>query len=443
VDVPEVRFTSLGEDRIAYQVLGEGPIDLLYLSSLSIECIDTRWEYPPYVSFLRRLASFTRLILFDPRGIGASDPLPLEAMPRWEGWADDARAVLDAVGAEQAAFLGSTDAGPIALLFAATQPARTRALVVANTGARFMRAPDYPWGLGDADAEAIIARGRQGWGIEPWPAYMHPDADPAFVKWAARSSRLSCTARSMVAHMRAVISMDVRAALPTIQAPTLVLHRKGAFYPTVEQGRDVAERIPAARFVEVPGRDALVFTKPNAQILDAIEEFLTGTGPAAATSRTLAAILFTDIVGSTDRAARLGDRRWGNLLETHDAITRTVVEEHGGRLVKSTGDGALSIFDGPGRAIRCTFVLRDALQPLGIDIRAGLHTGEIEQRGDDVVGIGVHVAARVLDYAGPGELIVSAAVPLLVTGSGIEFDDRGEQQLKGVPGSWRVFAVEG
>lgn len=443
MEVPETRFAKFGPDRIAYQVLGEGPLDLIYMSTRGTCCIDVRWEYPPAATFLRRLASFSRLITFDPRGVGASDRIALELLPTWEEWAEDAKAVLDAVGSRRTAILAETDSVPIAALFAATQPDRTQALVLYDGAARFLKAPDYHWGLTESDVDSILASLGEVYGTDAFARLTSPEADVAMARWFSKASRLSCSPKGWVSYMRGIQGMDIREVLPTIRVPTLVLHRQDAPYITLEQGRDLADRIPGARFEPVPGSDNFPFTNPNTQILNHIEEFLTGAGPRAEADRALAAVLFTDIVGSTEQAVSVGDRRWRNLLESHDAITRTVVDEHGGRLVKSTGDGVLATFDGPGRAILCAAALRDALQPLGIEIRSGLHTGEIELRGDDIGGIGVHVAARVLDYAGPSELLVSAAIPMLVTGSGLEFEDRGEHDLKGVPGPWRLFAVKG
>jgi class 3 adenylate cyclase len=415
-EIPETRFTKVGETRIAYQVVGEGPPDLLWLSGLG-EPLDARWDYPPCASFVRRLASFSRLIMFDRRGVGASDPVPLESLPSWEGWADDATAVLDAVGSTRTILLGSIQGGPTAIMFAATRPERTQALILAVTAARFLRADDYPWGQTPEEADSIADFLAEHWGTEDAAIVGFPNHadDPDFRHWLAKSCRLSCSAQEMVTYMRQDNPTDVRQILPSIQVPTLVLHRN----------------------------DLSIYTKPNAQILAHIEEFLTGDAPKVGTNRVPASVLFTDIVGSTERAAALGDQRWNSLLWSHDAVTQAVMDQHGGRLVRPTGDGVLATFDGPGRAIRCGFALRDALDPLGIAIRAGLHTGEVELRGDDIGGIGVHVAARVLEQAEPGELLASAAVPLLVAGSGIEFEDRGEHELKGVPGSWRLYAVEG
>lgn len=443
--IPETSYAKLGEDRIAYQVLGEGPPDIVFMSALGA-CIEMYWEWPPFAAFLRRLASFGRLIVFDRRGMGASDPVALEALPSWEDWADDARAVLDAVGSDRAVILGTVEGGPTALLFAATHPERTQALVLANTTARFSTDVDYPWGLAEADVDNAVALLEDVWGTEAFTSFGFPELanDPAFVHWNGRMARMACSPRAASVYLRAVQRIDVRTVLPSIQVPTLVLHRKDASWITVDQGRYLAEHIPGARFVVLPGTELSPgFSKRPGPILDHIEEFVTGAAPVAATDRVLAAVLFTDIVGSTERAAALGDRRWRGLLESHDAVARTVIDQHHGRLVKTTGDGVLATFDGPGRAIRCGIALRDTLDPLGITIRAGLHTGEVELLRDDIGGIGVHVAARVLDHAGPGELLVSGAVPPLVVGSRIEFEDRGEYELKGVPGTWHLFAVEG
>jgi pimeloyl-ACP methyl ester carboxylesterase len=443
-EAPETRFAKLGQGRIAYQVVGEGPPDLVWFAGLG-EPIDARWDYPPCASFVRRLASFSRLIMIDRRGMGASDPVPVEALPSWEGWADDAVAVLDAVGSERAIVLGASNGGPAAIMLAATRPERTQALVLANTTARYLRADDYPWGITREDSDATAEFIGEHWGTEGLASIAYPSLadDAVFQRWMAKSCRMSCSGQEMATYIRQDSLIDVRHVLPAIQVPTLVLHRREAPFFTFDHGRYLAEHIPGARFVAIPGADLGIFTKPSAQILDHIEEFATGDAPSVGTGRALAAVLFTDIVGSTERAAALGDRRWSGLLGSHDVLAQAVVDQHGGRLVKLTGDGVLATFDGPGRAIRCGFALRDALEPLGITIRAGLHTGEVELRGDDIGGIGVHVAARVLEHAKPGELLVSAAVPLLVAGSGVEFDDRGDYELKGVPGTWRLFAVEG
>jgi class 3 adenylate cyclase len=385
------------------------------------------------------------LILFDRRGIGASDPVSLGALPSWERWVDDALAVLDAVGSQRTSILGGMDSGPTAVLFAATRPERAQALILVNTAARFLTDSDYPWGMAPSGWDDLGSFIEERWGTEAGAGLAVPDRadDVAYLRWQAKSQRISCSPREAATYQRQEHLVDVRQVLSSVRVPTLVLHRQNAPYIVVDQGRHLAESIPGARFASVSGADITFFTEPNAQILDHIEEFVTGIAPSAGPDRALAAILFTDIVGSTERAAALGDRRWRSLLESHDAIGRTVIDQHGGRLVKLTGDGMLATFDGPGRAIRCALAVRDALGLLGISIRAGLHTGEVELRGDDIGGIAVHVAARVLEHAMPGELLVSEAIPLLVAGSDIQFEDRGEQELKGVPRPWRLFAVEG
>jgi len=440
---PETRYARLGDDRIAYQVLGDGPIDLVYPPATG-ECIDLRWDWPVYADFLRSLASFTRLILFDRRGQGASDSVSFEPLSTWERWVDDARAVLDAVGSEGAAFMGLADSGPIAMLFAATQPDRTRALILGNATARFLTDSDYPWGLNQADVDGAVKVLEEVWGTEAFAAFGHPDAsrDPAFCRWYAKMTRLSAKPRDAGRFFHGTQFTDVRSVLPSIRVPTLVLHREQVAYLTIDQGRYLADRIPGARFEMVPGRDGGLFAEPNTEVIRHIEKFL-GTLPTTAPDRALAAVLFTDIVDSTAKAAALGDRHWRNLIESHEAIARTLIDQHRGRLVKMTGDGVLATFDGPGRAIQCAFAMRGALEALGVQIRAGLHTAEVELMGQDIGGIAVHIAARVLDRAQAGELLASAAVPLLVAGSDIAFEDRGEHELKGVPGSLRLYAVVG
>lgn len=441
---PETKFTRLGDDRIAYQVVGEGPVDLLYVPPTG-DSLDLRWDWPPYAAFLRRLSSFSRLIMFDRRGSGASDPISNEVLPQWEEWADDVRAVLDAAGSERAALYGSADAGPTAMLFAATEPERTQALILMTTSARFMTDSDYPLGLSPDVVDQALATLEEIWGTEAFADFGAGGdigVDEGFRRWFAKSNRAAYSPRAAIAYLRASQRIDVRAVLSSIRVPTLILHREDFPWLSVEHGRYLADHIPEAKFILVPGREAVPFAEPSDDSVREIEKFLTGASGVREADRVLAAVLFTDIVGSTERAAALGDRRWRDLLESHGTVARTVVEQHRGRFVKNTGDGLLVTFDGPGRAIRCANALREALRPLGIEIRAGLHTGEVELIGNDVGGIGVHVAARVLEHAAPGELLVSHAVPVLVTGSDIAFEDRGEHALKGVPGEWRLFAVQ-
>jgi class 3 adenylate cyclase len=441
-EIPETRFAFLGEDRIAYQVFGEGDIDLLYTSATG-DPIDLRWGWPAYASFLRRLGAQARVIMFDGRGSGSSDSASGEPLGNWERWADDARAVLDAVRSERAVLFGTADGGPVAILFAASHPARTRALILANTAAGFNFAPASPEPSWD-DARAAAEYTAQAWGTPALAEFTMPDAarDPAFVRWFGRSNRLSWSPRDASTLIQWMTQVDVRDALGSVRVPTLVLHREGYTAIPIELGRDLADHISGARLAVLPGRDGYLFTDPAAEGLRHIEEFLRGLRTVTESDRALAAILFTDFIGSTRQLSALGDRAWRNVLDSHDVIARTAVEQHGGRLVRTTGDGILATFDGPGRAIRCALALSDALQPLGVEIRAGLHTGEVENRGTGVDGIAVHIAARVVEAAAAGELLVSAAVPMLVAGAGFEFEDRGEHELKGIPGTWQLFAVK-
>jgi class 3 adenylate cyclase len=441
-EVPETRFASFGEDRIAYQVLGDGPVDLVLCPS-SGECIDLAWDWPPYAEFLRRLASVSRLIMFDRRGRGASDPVSGETLPSWELWAEEVRAVLDTVGSERAVVLGFADSGPTAILFAAIQPDRTQGLILANTAARGFRVDDNSPGQYPAEVAATNEIFERQWGTEDLAVLPDPDAarDSAFRRWSARSSRLAMTGKEASDYFRWLQHTDVRDVLPSLRVPTLVLHRENFKWYPAELGRAIAEQIPDAQFALVPGADSRLFSEPNAEILEHIKQFLTGLRAPTEADRALAAILFTDIVGSTERAAEVGDREWRNLIESHDVVVRTIVDQHQGRLIRTTGDGMLATFDGPGRAIHCASALRDALRPLGLEIRAGLHTGEVELTGADIAGIGVHIAARVLDHASSGQVLTSAAVPMLVAGSGIQFEDHGEHELKGIPGTWNLFAV--
>jgi class 3 adenylate cyclase len=431
-DIPETKFAKLGDDHIAYQVFGEGEVDLLWVGSTG-DGIDTRWYWPQYASFLRRLATDARIIMFDMRGSGASDAPSGESLPGWERWADEAGAVLDAVPSKRAVLLGSLDGGPTAILFAATHPARTRGLILGNTMAC--------WGNASPEVVKLL---EDTWGTEAMADFGAPDSahDPAFRRWLAMSGRQSLSPRDYRSHLQLDRTMDVSDVPGSVRVPCLVLHRQGWKYDPAEESEHLVDHIAGAHFASVPGNDGPLYTEPTAETLNHIGTFLRGLRGAIEPDRALAAILFTEIVGSTERASSLGDRQWRNLLETHDAVARTIVEQHRGKLVKMTGDGMLATFDGPGRAIRCAMALGDALRSLGLEIRAGIHTGEVEVRERDIAGIGVHIAARVLDFASPGELLVSAAVPMLVAGSGITFEDRGEHELKGISDTWRLFAVK-
>jgi class 3 adenylate cyclase len=437
----EVQYTRLGGSMIAYQTFGEGPPDLAVVAGIASH-IDAELDYQPSVRIYERLASFSRVIRFDRRGSGASDPLGTDAPPTWEDWSEDLRAVLDAAVAERAAVWARLDGGPMALIFAATYPERTTALILWNTTARWKAAEDYPFGLSVEATDNMIEFLAARWGSESMAALVDPTmgVEQQHRRWVARTSRASVTPQGMRALYRTRFEIDARAVLPLIQVPTLILHRRDSPYIPIEHGRYLAEHIPGARLVEIPGRD-LSWIEGYEAICDEIEEFLTGIRRAPASDRVLATVLFTDIVDSTKRAEALGDRRWRELLDSHDETARAGIDRFGGRFIKSTGDGVLATFDGPGKAIRCASDLVEAIRSIGLEIRAGLHTGEVEVRGTDVGGIAVHIGARVVSLAAPSEVLVSRTVTDLVAGSGIDFDDRGAHELKGVPGEWQLFAV--
>lgn len=443
---PTTKFAKLGNDRIGYQVLGDGPADLIFLTGMSSH-IDLRWEEPLNEYFLHRLASFTRLILFDRRGTGVSDPVPSDHLPTWEEWADDMRAVLDAVGSERTAIMAWVDGGPMAMLFAATYPERTTALLLAHTAAKYVRADDYPHGLAPEVAERLLQTVEELWGTEGFVSIAAPSRaqDDGFRQRYGRYLRAAARPREAAAQLRNLLSSDVRHVLPLIHCPTLVLNRNAYPLVTMDHARYLVDHISGARLVELEGTDGVLVTEHAGEILDRIEEFLSGIPGASVPDRILATVLFTDIVSSTERAASMGDRRWKAVLEVHDDITRDQVARFQGRFIESTGDGVLATFDRPGRAIRAAGAIQGSIRALGIDIRAGLHAGEIELREGRhrVGGIAVHIAARVMATAAPGEILVSSTVKDLVAGSGIEFRDRGMHDLKGLPGGWRLFAVEG
>jgi pimeloyl-ACP methyl ester carboxylesterase len=436
---PETRYAKSGDVNIAYQVLGDGPPDLVYVSGW-VSNLELMWDEPQYERFLNRLASFSRLTVFDKRGTGLSDPVPLDHLPTLEQRMDDVGAVMDAVGSERAAVFGNSEGGQMSLLFAATYPERTVALVTQGTFAKRLWSPDYPWAPTPEAREQDIRDLEASW-ADLDVTTLVPSADDAFKRRLAAYFRRSASPAVGAAFLRMNTQADLRAVLPTIRVPALVIHRTDDRDVNVEEGRWIASQIPGARYVELPGIDHVPWVGNQDEVLDEIEEFLTGVRPAPEPDRVLATVLFTDIAGSTARAVELGDRRWRELLEVHHAAVRRQLDRFRGREVDTAGDGFLATFDGPARGVRCARAIVDAVRDVGLDIRAGLHTGECELVNGGVRGIAVHTGARVAAQAGPGEVLVSSTVKDLTAGSGIEFEDRGEHELKGVPGEWRLYAV--
>ena len=440
---PETKYVAIGDADVAYQVLGEGPADLLFFIGLGSH-VEMAWENPDIADFLNKLASLRRLILLDRRGTGASDGVPRGAIPTWEEWTEDIEGVLNAVGSEQSSILATVDAGPIVVLYAATHPERVDSLVLCNSSARYLVADDYPIGFTPEALDFVVEFVRTHWGTPEFLAV----AGAAGAEDAARRDalaplfRASVTPRSAAAQYDYLLrNLDVRQVLPLLRAPTLVLNADNPSFLPAAMGRYISEHIEGSKFVALPGQDMLIFGQRNV-VFDEVAEFLTGTRPVTDIDRVLVSVLFTDIVGSTERAASLGDHRWRSLLDRHDQIVREQLRIFRGREVNTTGDGFVAAFDGPARAIRCGQAIIDATRAHGIELRLGLHTGECEVRGNDLGGLAVHIAARIGSLASPNEVLVSSTVKDLVVGSGIEFQDRGEHEMKGVPGSWRLFRVE-
>ena len=443
VTAPETRYAKSGEIQLAYQVIGAGPRDIVLITR-AYEPVDLLWDDPLAARGLRRLASMGRLIAFDPRGYGSSDSIGTETMPAMQAWTDDVGVVMDAVGSEQAALVASGEVGLIAILFAATYPERVSALVLINPFSRYRRGPDHPWGMPAEAADRYLQLFIATTGRGPVADVVAPSraSEPTFRRWFTRCQRLSAGPETTGMIYRFFQSSDVTAALASVRAPTLLLRRTGDRHVRDGHAQLLAERIPDAKLVELPGEDHMWFAGDVEALFDQIESFLGGAGLPASGARKLATVLFTDIVGSTERAARLGDRAWTELLAAHDELIRGQVEGFQGQLVHTTGDGALAIFDGPARAIHCAAGIRDAVNGVDLSVRVGLHTGEIELRGDDIAGLAVHIAARVAALAGDDEILVSGSVPPLVAGSGIRFRGYGRQILKGVPDEWDVFSIE-
>jgi class 3 adenylate cyclase len=442
VDTPETKYARAGDVHVAYQVVGDGPPDLVLVSTW-FSHVEARWDFPGFAHYLRRLSSFSRLISFDKRGIGLSDPVPLDRLPLLEEWMDDVRTVMDATGSERAVVMGANEGALMAALFAATSPDRVSALVLANATARPAWAPNNPSGVPAEVVDALVASVDETWGEGFTMAAVNPSiaGDEQAIRAWGRFLRLAASPAVAAAVIRMPFELDVRAILPAIRVPTLVVSRRDALF-RAESGRAMAELIPGARFVEVPGSDYGLALGDVDIVIDEVEEFVTGSRPAHDVDRVLVTVLFTDIVDSTKRAAELGDRSWHTLLDSHEEIGRQVVHAHGGRIANFTGDGLVATFDGPARAVRCAFTLRDQAHTLGVRIRAGLHTGEIEMRGGGIAGIAVHVAARVMALGGADEVLASRTVKDLVAGSGLRFNDRGAHELKGIADVWQVYLVE-
>ena len=443
-DRPETKYADTGEGQIAYQQFGTGPPDLIYMTSLESHA-EMIWDHPVPVHYFERLASFSRVLYFDIRGSGASDGVPLGKLPTPENWTDDARVVMDAAGIDRAAVVAEVEGGFMGMTFAAIHPERTTALVLINTFSRLMRADDYPIGIPNDNFEAAVQWARASWGRPGYFDIMLPSRkdDSGLREWLARYQRIAATPNTATTvYKNFGLNIDLRSILGSINVPTLVICRKEATWHRPEYSRYLAEHIPDAKLVELPGADTHpVFAADPEPVLNEIEEFITGVRSVPVPDRTLATVMFTDIVDSTQHAARLGDRNWLDLLERHHRMTRDYLDRYRGREIKTTGDGILATFDGPTRAVTCAAQVRKAGHALGIDIRVGLHTGEIELSGDDISGMAVNIASRVMNINVRGGVAASSTVRDLVVGSGIEFNPIGATELKGVPGEWNLFEL--
>jgi class 3 adenylate cyclase len=447
MEVPQTRYaTAPGGARVAYQVIGDGDRDIL-LNTNWLSCIDLMWDEPRYEHCLRRLASCGRLVLFDKRGTGASDPLEIRDgafdLSLLEQANEDMLLVLDAVGSTRATIVGSDTGGIAAIVLAATHPERVDALVLQDSCARVMASKDYPWGLEEGAVAAIIDAVRESWGTGVALAALAPGLadDPSTLRWCARYERLSVPPATMIASFEDAAQMDVRSILPLVRVPTLILsHSNSAFMP-LGQGRFLADQISDSRYVELDGSNVWLFS--DSRLVDQIVAFLgEPSAPMGDDDRVLAAVLFTDLVSSTTQLAQLGDRRWRDLLDTHDRVITRIVNDHRGKVVDQAGDGTLATFDGPARAVRCATAVASELRKLGLEMRAGVHVGEIELRGDRVAGLAIHLAARIMGHANADEVIVSRTVCDLSVGSGLVFREHGEYELKGIPGTWELFILD-
>jgi class 3 adenylate cyclase len=443
--VPQTKYARSGDVSIAYQVTGEGPRDLVYVPGF-VSNIEVMWDDPGLAAFLERLASFSRLITFDKRGTGVSDPVPPHELPTLETRMDDLRAVMDSVGSSRATIFGHSEGGNMCILFSTTYPERTEGLILTGSYAKRIRSDEYPWAPTREDRMAHIAEVESTWGANGLEVeYYAPSraGDPAFAAWLKRYARLSASPKAAAALIRMNSEIDVTSVLPSVRVPTLLLYRVDDRDVSVEEGRYIASKIPGAKLVELPGGDHFFWAGDSEPLIAEIEEFVTGQRTAAPSDRVLATVLFTDIVGSTEIAAAKGDQAWLGLLGRHHQLVRSQLARWRGREVNTAGDGFLATFDGPARAIRCAKAVAGEVRQLGLEVRCGLHTGEIELRGDDVAGLAVHIGARIAALASPGEVLVSRTVRDLVSGAGLEFVSRGPQALKGVAEPWEVFTVVG
>ncbi len=434
---PATKYAKSGDVHIAYRVFGDGPRDIVLIPG-TLSHVELTWEVPSNEHLLKRLTAFSRVIVFDQRGQGLSDRVAEQTLEERIG---DVRAVMDAAGSDRATIYGWSQGGAMSLMFAATYPERTSALVLYGT---FASAKSEPWSFTREQYEQLLRELQVHWGEGILLAVNAPSAlgDKAMVQRVAQLERASASPGSILALLRANYELDVRHLLPSVRVPTLILHRVGDALVPVAAARYLAEHIPEARYVEIPGIDHLVLDNETQDVIaDEIEEFLTGVRPAPEPDRFLATVLFTDIVESTGHASAIGDRKWVDLLEAHNELAKREIGRFRGRAVKSTGDGVLATFDGPGRAIRCAQSIAGSVERLGLHVRAGLHTGECELMGADIGGIAVVIAARVAALAGADEVLVSSTVKDLVAGSGMQFEERGSRALKGVPDEWRIFAV--
>jgi len=439
---PETRYAKSDDVHIAYQVLGEGPIDVLFVPGF-VSNVEATWQSPERSAFFQRLASFCRLILFDKRGTGMSDRS--SQIFTLEQRMHDVQAVLDAVGSERATLFGISEGGPMSLLYAATYPERTSALILYGSYAKRTWAPDYPFGWKNEQWDRVLGNFERNWGtpdgvdLNMWAPSVARDVNAGHRM--ASYFRASASPGAVIAVMTMNREIDVRQVLPSIRVPTLILHRTAERVSEVGQARYMAQHIPGAKLVELSGEDHVPWIGDQDAILDEVEEFVTGARQVRESERVLATVLFVDIAGSTERVAAIGDRAWRGLLEAFQAKVREVLRQYRGQEIDTAGDGFLAAFDGPARAVRCAGAIRDAVRPIGIEVRCGLHTGECERSGEKLAGIAVHIGARVAGLAAAGEVLVSQTVRDLVAGSGLSFEARGTQILKGVPGEWRLFGV--